>query len=202
MARYRQAIIDYRLRIKEFDYPKGNQNVYTSYQGSGGITLDSIWKRLLFAWTQKDINILFTSYLTPQSKIQIWRSAQEHVVTNRAIFAARQRTLCGCKRRQAILDSGCLYRLGSLSLLTAAGERHGGWGPKSSSETFKNALVSGETLRAIVTHVRPENTEVRVLHVLQSSGPTPLKWTPATLLSWKARKTSSQFGRANCKGVA
>jgi hypothetical protein len=65
--------------IKEFDYPKGNQNVYTSYQGSGGIPLDGIWKRLLFAWTQRDVNILFTSYLTPQSKIQIWRSIQERV---------------------------------------------------------------------------------------------------------------------------
>ena len=65
--------------IKEFDYPKGNGNVYASYQGKGGIALDSIWKRLLFAWTQKDINILLTSYLTPQSKIQIWRSVQERV---------------------------------------------------------------------------------------------------------------------------
>jgi uncharacterized protein len=65
--------------IKEFDYPKGNQNVYTSYQGSGGIPLDGMWKRLLFAWTQSDVNILFTSYLRPQSKIQIWRSVQERV---------------------------------------------------------------------------------------------------------------------------
>ncbi|HEX4020119.1 MAG TPA: UPF0182 family protein [Acidobacteriaceae bacterium] len=65
--------------IKEFDYPKGNENVYTSYQGKGGIPLDSLWKRLLFAWTQKDINILLTSYLRPQSRIQIWRSVQERV---------------------------------------------------------------------------------------------------------------------------
>jgi uncharacterized protein len=65
--------------IKEFDYPKGNENVYTSYQGKGGIPLDSVWKRLLFSWTQTDINILLTSYLRPQSKIQIWRSVQERI---------------------------------------------------------------------------------------------------------------------------
>jgi uncharacterized protein len=65
--------------IKEFDYPKGNENVYTSYQGKGGIPLDSVWKKLLFTWTQKDINILLTSYLRPQSRIQIWRSVQERV---------------------------------------------------------------------------------------------------------------------------
>jgi len=65
--------------VKEFDYPKGNQNVYTSYAGTGGIPLDSLWKRLLFAWTQADVNILFTSYLQPESKIQIWRRVQERV---------------------------------------------------------------------------------------------------------------------------
>jgi uncharacterized membrane protein (UPF0182 family) len=65
--------------IKEFDYPKGNNNVYTSYQGTGGIPLDSLSKRLLFTWTQQDINILLTSYLKPQSKIQIWRGVQERV---------------------------------------------------------------------------------------------------------------------------
>jgi hypothetical protein len=65
--------------IKEFDYPQGNENVYSSYQGKGGIPLDSIWKRILFAWTQKDINILLTGYLKPQSRIQIWRSVQERV---------------------------------------------------------------------------------------------------------------------------
>ena len=65
--------------VKEFDYPKGNQNVYASYEGSGGIPLDSFGKRLLFAWTQADINILLTSYLRPESRIQIWRNVQQRV---------------------------------------------------------------------------------------------------------------------------
>ena len=65
--------------VKEFDYPKGDQNVYASYVGMGGIPLDSLGKRLLFAWTQADINILLTSYLKPESRIQIWRDVQERV---------------------------------------------------------------------------------------------------------------------------
>jgi uncharacterized membrane protein (UPF0182 family) len=65
--------------VKEFDYPKGNQNVYASYGGKGGIPLDGFGKRLLFAWTQADINILLTSYLKPESRIQIWRNVQERV---------------------------------------------------------------------------------------------------------------------------
>ncbi|HTV06980.1 MAG TPA: UPF0182 family protein [Acidobacteriaceae bacterium] len=79
---YGEAMPGYRIvdtGIKEFDYPKGNQDVYTHYAGDGGIPLDSLWKRLLFAWTQGDPNILFTSYLQPQSRLQIWRSVQQRV---------------------------------------------------------------------------------------------------------------------------
>ena len=79
---YGEMMPGYRIvatGIKEFDYPKGNQNVYTSYRGTGGIPLDSLWKRLLFTWTQSDINILLTSYLRPESRIQIWRRVHERV---------------------------------------------------------------------------------------------------------------------------
>jgi uncharacterized membrane protein (UPF0182 family) len=79
---YGEKTPGYRIvatKVKEFDYPKGNQNVYTSYQGKGGIPLDSFWKRVLFAWTQSDINILLTSYLGPDSRIQIWRDVGERV---------------------------------------------------------------------------------------------------------------------------
>jgi uncharacterized protein len=79
---YGESMPGYRIvatGAKEFDYPKGNQNVYTSYGGTGGIPLDSLWKRLVFSWTQTDVNILFTSYLQPESRIQIWRNVQERV---------------------------------------------------------------------------------------------------------------------------
>jgi uncharacterized membrane protein (UPF0182 family) len=45
---------EYRIvasMVKEFDYPKGNDNVYTGYSGHGGVPLDTLWKRLLFAGT-------------------------------------------------------------------------------------------------------------------------------------------------------
>ena len=79
---YGQSMSGYRIvdtAIKEFDYPKGNDNVYASYAGSGGIPLNSVWKRLLFAWNKGDINILMTRYLTPESRIQIHRDVRERV---------------------------------------------------------------------------------------------------------------------------
>lgn len=79
---YGETMPGYRIvstGVKEFDYPKGNENVYTSYHGTGGIPIDSFWRRLLFAWTQSDINILLTSYLKPGSRIQIWRTVHKRV---------------------------------------------------------------------------------------------------------------------------
>jgi uncharacterized membrane protein (UPF0182 family) len=79
---YGEKTPGYRIvstKVKEFDYPKGSENVYTSYQGKGGIPLNSFLKRILFAWNFSDINILLTSYLSPESRIQIWRRVQERV---------------------------------------------------------------------------------------------------------------------------
>jgi uncharacterized protein len=79
---YGSSMRGYRIvasGVKELDYPKGQDNVYTSYAGHGGVPLDSLWKRLLFAWTQGDVNILLTSYRTPGSRIQLWRSVHERL---------------------------------------------------------------------------------------------------------------------------
>ncbi len=79
---YGELLTGYRIvatGVKEFDYPKGNANVYASYAGNGGIPLDSYWKKLLFSWTEGDLNILLTSYLTPASRIQIHRNVRERV---------------------------------------------------------------------------------------------------------------------------
>jgi uncharacterized membrane protein (UPF0182 family) len=65
--------------VQEFDYPQGDRNVYTSYGGGGGVPVGSFWKRLLFAWHQFDANILITSYITPESRIQFWRDVEERI---------------------------------------------------------------------------------------------------------------------------
>jgi uncharacterized membrane protein (UPF0182 family) len=60
-------------KTKEFDYPKGNQDVYTSYHGTGGVRLSSFFRRLIYAWKFSDINILLTGYLTNESRIMFHR---------------------------------------------------------------------------------------------------------------------------------
>ena len=79
---YGKDMSGYRIvdtNVQELDYPRGDDNVYVSYAGHGGVRLDSIWKKLLFAWHRLDISILLTSYITDDSRLQLWRTVQERV---------------------------------------------------------------------------------------------------------------------------
>lgn len=59
---------------REFDYPKGNENVYTHYEGTGGIPISSLWRRLLLSIQFGDFNILLTGSFTSESRIMLYRN--------------------------------------------------------------------------------------------------------------------------------
>lgn len=63
--------------IEEFDYPLGEENVYTRYQGSGGITMNSLINQLAFAIRLSDVNLLFSQYITSDSRLLMNRRIQE-----------------------------------------------------------------------------------------------------------------------------
>ncbi|RLC04998.1 MAG: UPF0182 family protein [Deltaproteobacteria bacterium] len=67
------AYVLVKTEAQEFDYPKGDKNVYTTYQGTGGIHIKSFFRRLLFAIEFFDPQILFTTYLNPESRIMFNR---------------------------------------------------------------------------------------------------------------------------------
>jgi hypothetical protein len=64
---------------QEFDYPKGNSNEYISYDGTGGIVLDTFWKKAFMALKFMDIKILLSDDLTTESKIMFTRAIQERI---------------------------------------------------------------------------------------------------------------------------
>lgn len=66
-------------KAKELDYPSSNDNVYNSYDGSGGIGIGSVWRRCLFAQYQKDWQFLVTQNFTPQTKLLFRRNIRERV---------------------------------------------------------------------------------------------------------------------------
>jgi uncharacterized protein len=66
-------------KTKELDYPSGNDNVYNVYDGRGGISIHSMWQRLLFAQYLKDWQMLLTRNFTPQTKLLFRRNIQQRV---------------------------------------------------------------------------------------------------------------------------
>ena len=61
----------------EFDYPSGEDNVYTKYTGTGGVPVKSFFRRMLFSLYFRDANILLSPLLTNESRFLYFRSARE-----------------------------------------------------------------------------------------------------------------------------
>lgn len=68
-----------RTSAREFDYPQGNENVFTSYEGEGGVPLSGFLRRLAFTVRFQDLKLLFSEYLTPESRIMYKRTIRERV---------------------------------------------------------------------------------------------------------------------------
>ncbi|WP_353930696.1 UPF0182 family protein [Okeanomitos corallinicola TIOX110] len=66
-------------KVKELDYPSGSDNVYTTYDGKGGIRIGSLWRRWLFSTYLKDWRMIFTRDFLPQTKILFRRNIQERI---------------------------------------------------------------------------------------------------------------------------
>ena len=62
----------------EFDYPDGDSNKYSRYNGKGGIKLNMI-NRLLFAIKEKSFKLLVSSNINSNSKILINRNIKDRV---------------------------------------------------------------------------------------------------------------------------
>jgi uncharacterized membrane protein (UPF0182 family) len=75
-----------KTRAKEFDYPAGDQNVYTAYDGQGGIPLRSFWRKALFAAHLKDLKLLLSNDLTAESRVLLHRTIRERVQRIAPVF--------------------------------------------------------------------------------------------------------------------
>jgi len=71
-----------RTRQKEFNYPQGDANNLTSYEGKGGIELGGFLRRVLIAFDRGDIaKVPFSDDITAQSRLLMRRSVKERLAT-------------------------------------------------------------------------------------------------------------------------
>ena len=66
-------------RLQELDYPSGNENVYNTYDGEGGIAIGSPWRRLLFAAYLKDWQMLLTRNFTADTQLLFRRNIRQRI---------------------------------------------------------------------------------------------------------------------------
>lgn len=89
-------------RVKELDYPKGKDNVYTHYKGKGGVSIDNFPRKLLYSLFFGDFNLLLTDYIKEGSRIQFWQNIQTRVQKIAPFLILKDKPYL-------VLDDGKLY---------------------------------------------------------------------------------------------
>ncbi len=64
---------------EEFDYPQGDDNVFTRYDGKGGVPVGGLLRRVLFAFRFRSTDTLFSPSLTPETRVMMYRRVSERV---------------------------------------------------------------------------------------------------------------------------
>ena len=70
-----------KTKVPEFGYPTATGNINTTYAGKGGVVIDSLLRKALFAAQFKTEKILLSSDITPESRIIYNRNIKERVET-------------------------------------------------------------------------------------------------------------------------
>jgi uncharacterized membrane protein (UPF0182 family) len=66
-------------KSKEFDYPAGEENVFTEYAGAGGVLINSLPKRLAFSAHFGSMKLLLSNDITARSRVLYHRNIAERV---------------------------------------------------------------------------------------------------------------------------
>ena len=64
-------------RLREFDYPAGDENVFTQYEGRGGVRVGGFFRRSMLAGYFGSMKVLLSGDITPQSRVLFHRSVAE-----------------------------------------------------------------------------------------------------------------------------
>jgi uncharacterized protein len=66
-----------RTGTPEFDFPRGDEGVFTTYAGDAGISVGNLWNRFLFTVKFQDPNFLLNSSFLPGSQLLYRRNIHE-----------------------------------------------------------------------------------------------------------------------------
>lgn len=81
---YGEGIADYAVTMtetEEFDYPYGDDNIYTNYAGTGGVVLSDGLRKLIYAIKFGSIELLVSGSIEPESRLLMHRTIRERTET-------------------------------------------------------------------------------------------------------------------------
>ena len=79
---YGESTDDYiftNTTTQEFDYPQGNANAFTTYEGAGGVPIPGLLRQLAYAYDLGSLKILISNYFTADSRIHYYRDIKQRV---------------------------------------------------------------------------------------------------------------------------
>ncbi|HET9385072.1 MAG TPA: UPF0182 family protein [Gemmatimonadales bacterium] len=65
----------------EFDYPSGDENIFSNYKGSGGVRVGGLFRRLVLAAHFRSLKVLLSSDITSESRALYVRNIRERAHT-------------------------------------------------------------------------------------------------------------------------
>jgi hypothetical protein len=68
-----------RTNAREFHYPKGEDNVYASYEGTGGVPVSGFLRRLLFSIRFRSFKVLLSDDITNESRVMFHRQLSARI---------------------------------------------------------------------------------------------------------------------------
>jgi uncharacterized membrane protein (UPF0182 family) len=68
-----------KTKASEFNFPKGEENVFQTYEGEAGVAIDSLIKKAAFASRFRSLRVLLSNDITDESKVLFHRNINERV---------------------------------------------------------------------------------------------------------------------------
>ncbi|MDD4238842.1 MAG: UPF0182 family protein [Desulfotomaculaceae bacterium] len=64
---------------QEFNYPKGDENEYSTYEGESGVGIANFWRRCMFAFSLGDYKLLLSNEVDNDSRVLYYRNIKQRV---------------------------------------------------------------------------------------------------------------------------
>ncbi len=113
-----------KTKAHEFHYPRGDDNVYTTYEGSGGVPLSNALRRLMFSVRFKSFKVLLSDDITTESRVMFNRRVSDRVRRIAPFLQYRKGAVPRHLQRSPVLDAGCLYDQYAVSVCDTGRRRH------------------------------------------------------------------------------